>query len=209
MKTASPPEFLPRARAVSAAAAPAASSMSAMTSLAPSSAKRSAVARPIPPPPPVMNATLPASLGAPAAMSNSEILRFDLFVGSQVARPRGIDDLAFADHVHIVDQLQREMRVLLDQQDGKAFALELADRLPQALDDDRREPFGRLVHDQAVRIGHQAAADRQHLLLAARQRLGALRAALAQAREQRIDALQTPAVAVGVAQRDQQVFFHA
>jgi hypothetical protein len=36
-------------------------SISAMTTLAPSSAKRSAVARPMPPPPPVMNATFPAS----------------------------------------------------------------------------------------------------------------------------------------------------
>ena len=101
------------------------------------------------------------------------------------------------------------MGVLLDQQDGQAFLLQRADRFPQPLDDDRREPFRRLVHDQAIRIGHQRAADRQHLLLAARQRLGALVAALVQAREQRVDALQIPAVAVGVALGDQQVFLDA
>src|SRR5690242_20203874 len=127
MKIASPPEFLPRARAASAAAAPAALSISATTTLAPSSAKRSAVARPMPPPPPEMNATLPASLGAPAAMSDTEIFRLDLFIRPQVVGPRRIDDLALTDHVDIVDQLERKMRVLLDQQDGQAFSFELAD----------------------------------------------------------------------------------
>src|ERR1039457_702215 len=64
-KWASPPEFLPRARADVAAASPLAASISAMTTLAPSSAKRSAVARPMPRPPPVMNATLPANRAMP------------------------------------------------------------------------------------------------------------------------------------------------
>ena len=35
------------------------------------------------------------------------------------------------------------------------------------LDDHRREPFGRLVHDQKPRIAEQRAPDREHLLLAA------------------------------------------
>ena len=51
-------------------------------------------------------------------------------------------------------------------------------------------PERRLVeHDQA-RLAHQAAADRQHLLLAARQRAGGLLAALGEAREQAEHALQ-------------------
>jgi hypothetical protein len=40
--------------------------------------------------------------------------------------------------------------------------------------DQRREAFGGFIEDQEFWIGHQRAADRQHLLLAARQRLGAL-----------------------------------
>ena len=43
------------------------------------------------------------------------------------------------------------------------------------LDDDRRQPLGRLVEQQQPRAGAQDAADRQHLLLAARE-LGALAA---------------------------------
>src|SRR5215471_7564340 len=63
MKWASPPEFFARARADCAAASPRSLSISAITTFAPSSAKRSAVARPMPPPPPVMNATFSANRG--------------------------------------------------------------------------------------------------------------------------------------------------
>ena len=73
--------------------------------------------------------------------SNAEEAGFDLLVGPQLVRAGRIDDAAFAQHVHIVDQLQGQRGILLHQQDGKAFLLQLADRLPQALDDDRRQPL--------------------------------------------------------------------
>src|SRR5262249_41571574 len=80
---------------------------------------------------------------------------------------------------------------------------------PHALDDDGRQALGGLIHDQAVRIRHQAAADGEHLLLAARERARALVAPLAQAREQPIDPLQVPAVTLEPARRHQQVFLDA
>ena len=52
------------------------------------------------------------------------------------------------------------------------------DQREQLLDQERREPERRLVEDQQLRLGHQAAADRQHLLLAAGERAGALRSAV-------------------------------
>ena len=124
-------------------------------------------------------------------------------------RPRGIHHLALAHDVHVIHELERQRGVLLDQQDRQALLLELADRLPHALDDDRGEAFGRLVHDQAVRVGHKAAADREHLLLAAREGARALIAPLAQTREQGVDPLQIPAVALDPARRHQQVFLDA
>ena len=72
-----------------------------------------------------------------------------------------------------------------------------------------RQPFGWLVHDQAVRVGHQRAADRQHLLLAAGQRLGALVAALVQPRKQFIDASRFHLCRSGAALGDQQILFDA
>jgi len=58
-------------------------------------------------------------------------------------------------------------------------------------------------------VAHQAAPDRQHLLLAARQGAGALVAAFRQPREQRIDPLQGPAVPPDVALGNHQVLGNA
>ena len=49
--------------------------------------------------------------------------------------------------------------------------------------DQRRQPEARLVEHQQARRGHQRPAQRQHLPLAARERVGTLRAAFGQARE--------------------------
>ena len=53
------------------------------------------------------------------------------------------------------------------------------------MDDVRSEPQRRLVEHDELRRAHEAAADREHLLLAARQRPGRLPAALGESREQR------------------------
>ena len=61
--------------------------------------------------------------------------------------------------------------------------LELADGGHHLGDDLRREAFRRLVHQQHARIGHQRAADREHLLLAAGKIGRHLRAPLGEPRE--------------------------
>jgi hypothetical protein len=48
------------------------------------------------------------------------------------------------------------------------LGLQLADRRPDVLADDRRQPLCRLIEDQEAWIGHQRPADGQHLLLSAR-----------------------------------------
>ena len=58
----------------------------------------------------------------------------------------------------------------------------------ELLDDPRREAERGLVEQQHARAGHQRAADREHLLLAAGEQAGALGPALAQDREQLVDA---------------------
>ena len=61
--------------------------------------------------------------------------------------------------------------------------------LEDLLDEDRREAHRRLVEQQQLRARHQRAADRAHLLLAARHRPGLLRPTLVQTREQLEDAV--------------------
>src|SRR5207248_1204224 len=77
------------------------------------------------------------------------------------------------------------MRVLLDHEDGDALPVHGLDQLQHAIDEDRREPHGRLVHADHTRPTHQRARHRDHLLLAARERASRLAGAFAQTWEQR------------------------
>src|SRR5919198_4916224 len=95
----------------------------------------------------------------------AEVRLADLLVGEQA---RGVvleDDPAGLDHVAAVGQAQGLGRVLLHQQDGGALLVDLPDGVEDALDHDRGQPHRRLVEQQQLRLGHQRAADRQHLLL--------------------------------------------
>src|SRR6266850_4936957 len=90
-------------------------------------------------------------------------------------------DLAVHDDVAAVGDANRLVEILLGHQHREAVALlELLDLGDGMRDQDRREPHRGLVHQQQAGRGHQRAADRQHLLLAARERAGELAPALRQ-----------------------------
>ena len=82
--------------------------------------------------------------------------------------------------------------VLLDDQDGRSLRVDVADHLEDLLDQDRGKAHRRLVEEQQLRVGHQGAPDRQHLLLATGQRPAGLARPLAKPREEREDALEVP-----------------
>jgi hypothetical protein len=63
---------------------------------------------------------------------------------------------------------------LLDQHDGDALALQLANGREDRLDHARHQPFGRLVEQEQRRLQAQRAGDGEHLLLAAAQGAGDL-----------------------------------
>src|SRR5271167_4467711 len=88
---------------------------------------------------------------------------------------------------------RRELKVLLNEENGETLRLQGADGLPDLLDNDGRQPLGRFVEQQQPRAGAQDASDREHLLLAARQ-FGALAVEpLAQIGKQREDAIKVEA----------------
>ena len=76
---------------------------------------------------------------------------------------------------------QRHVGVLLDQKNRDAFRIQLADDVEYLPDDQRRQPYGWLVHKQNLGAIHQAPGDGQHLLLASRQGAGKLTLAFFQA----------------------------
>src|SRR6266571_665891 len=69
----------------------------------------------------------------------------------------------------MIGDRNQALHVLVDHQDRLAGRLQRGEASPDLLAHQRREPLGRLVEDEEVRIGHERPADGEHLLLAARE----------------------------------------
>ena len=85
--------------------------------------------------------------------------------------------------LHDVDalaRLERQRHVLLDQQDGHALPVQHVDDLADLRHHARHQSFRRLVEQDDLGLQHHGARDRQHLLLAARERAAGLVASLGQ-----------------------------
>src|SRR5436190_14310678 len=100
--------------------------------------------------------------------SDAEISVELVHVRLQLRIREAVDDLAVLDNVVAIRDRRGEAEILLDQEDGETLRLQPRDGLADLLDDDGREPLGRLVQHQEPRAGAQDSRDREHLLLAAR-----------------------------------------
>src|SRR2546430_226217 len=88
------------------------------------------------------------------------------FTNLDLTGPAAKYHAACIDNDDIVGEIERELDVLLDEDDGLPFGFELRDGAANLCDQLRREPLGWLVHQQHARIAHERASDREHLLLA-------------------------------------------
>src|SRR5215471_4918973 len=77
-------------------------------------------------------------------------------------------------HIGAVRQLQRVEGILLDEENGHAGTVEISQHRKDLLDDERGKSQRGLIKQQEPWPAHERAGDRQHLLLAARQRPAAL-----------------------------------
>ena len=66
-----------------------------------------------------------------------------------------------------IADLEQRPHLLVDDQRCRSFPAQLAQRAPDLLTHQRRQPLGRSVEDDQRRVGEQGARDAQHLLLAA------------------------------------------
>ncbi len=82
-----------------------------------------------------------------------------------------------------VGEPHQALEVFVDDQQRLPRLPQPLQALPDLLAHQRREPLGRLVQDQQVRVGHQRAADGEHLLLAARKLVAHVVRALGEPRE--------------------------
>ncbi len=114
-------------------------------------------------------------------------------------KPRGVDDAidAAIDHDgNIFRDRGCHADVLLDHKHRHlAVFRKPHQHLCDLGDDDRREAFGRFVHDEKMRVGQKRARDRQHLLLAARELAAAMVLALSQPGKGVVDAFDRPGAA--------------
>src|SRR6266851_3435283 len=111
-----------------------------------------------------------------------EIAVLQAAVLGQLVGRAGPHHAALLDDVVAVGQPDERADILVDHQDGLALALEAPEARPDLLADQRCQAFGGLVEDQELGIGHQRAADRQHLLLAAGELVAAVPLALGEPR---------------------------
>src|SRR3954453_15938370 len=116
----------------------------------------------------------------PAFRSAPQIRFAQVLVLEQLAGAALEDQPDRREDIAAVGDRQRHVRVLLHDQHGDPRLVDLLDDLEAPLDEDRREPHRRLVHEQKLRLRHQRAAHRDHLLLAARESPGQLAPPLVQ-----------------------------
>src|ERR1700674_5067675 len=114
-------------------------------------------------------------------------------VGGERGGVAGPHDVALLDDHVTVGELGDRLKMLVDQQDRLALALEPRQALPDLGAEQGGETLGRLVEHEELWIGHQGAADRQHLLLAAGELIAHMAEALAKPWEERIDPIERPA----------------
>ena len=100
--------------------------------------------------------------------ADAEQALLQLAVGGEHPRLHDPVDAAIDHDGDVIGNSGRHADILLDHEDRHgALARELYQHGLDLLDDHRREPFRRLVHDQEVRVAEKRAANREHLLLAA------------------------------------------
>ena len=105
-----------------------------------------------------------------AQLIEAEVYLLNLLVLAQGLRVVGENDVPRLHHVAAVGRVEGHQRVLLDEEDGRSLVVDLTDDLEDLLDEDRREAHRGLVEHQELRLRHQRAADRAHLLLTAGER---------------------------------------
>src|SRR6266849_358027 len=126
----------------------------------------------------IMPLTMPFSVWmtkcANEIMSYAEILVDDRVADAQL-RGRGVvAHDALLDDVDPLAGKEGQRHILLDQQHRHRIAVQHLDDLPYLRHHARHQPFGRFVEEHDFRLEHHRPGDRQHLLLAPRQRAAGL-----------------------------------
>src|SRR3954470_14428644 len=108
---------------------------------------------------------------SPFALSQPQHLPSQRKVVAQILRGPGVDDAAALEGDGAVRQGEREIEVVVDD-DDRDLAAELVEALEELLDDGRSEALEGLVEEEHAHGAGERARDRDHLLLAAGEEVG-------------------------------------
>src|SRR5215510_8207687 len=139
------------------------------------------------------------------SLSHAQVARLDLLVAEQLLRPGLVHDPALAHEIDVIGDAEREGQILLDDEDRRTTGLELPDDASELSDQERRQPLGRLVHQEDVGIADQRAPAGQHLLLAARELVATIAQTLTQPGKEVERPREAPARAVAGPLADRQM----
>src|SRR5437667_9882156 len=137
----------------------------------------------------------------PASLSHAEVAVLDVRACTELGRGAAPHDLALLEDVVSVGDPRQRGHVLVDQQDRLPARLEVDQAAPDLRPDERREPLRRLVEDEQARVRHEGAPDREHLLLAARERAAEDALTLGELGKEVEDLLDRPRVGAAAAVR--------
>src|SRR5499426_1254287 len=109
------------------------------------------------------------ALAAPG-LAQAEVELAHVLIAAQLGGWALEYDAAVLHDVAVVGDTQRDLRVLLDEQERRLLlVVDLADDVEDLAHQQRRQPQRRLIQQQKLRLCHERATEDQHLLLAAAQ----------------------------------------
>src|SRR6516164_10856342 len=133
-----------------------------------------------------------AELSRLSACTATEISLLDAHVFAERGAGAAGDDGTGLQHIAAARCLERVACVLLHQQHARARGVDGANGAKDFLDQQRRQAERGFVEAEELGFAHHAAGERQHLLLAARERAGMLRRALGEPRKPGIGPVDEP-----------------
>src|SRR6516164_9662957 len=128
----------------------------------------------------------------------SQVGGADLRIVEEVRTFALMRDAAGFQDVGMISDSERLVSHLLYKQDRESCFPQCADGVEDVLDNQRCEPERRLIQKEQLRLAHQRASDREHLLLASRHSASSLLLALSEPRKQSKKMLYLPLSLSGI-----------
>src|SRR5579871_6103355 len=144
----------------------------------------------------------PAPFTAGTGFLGAKVKLLDILGMHQTVASVVHHNAADLEHIAVMRSFQRDLGILLDQQDRHPLlVIDASNDLEDFLDQERRQAERRLIQKEERRPVHQRAADRKHLLFAAGKLAGGLIEPFLEPRKVAVDTIEILGDAVAIVPR--------